>query len=145
MSDNAELAQRFFAAIEAGDWEQVKALVTDDFTCIGPVPSPTTLSIWLDFQQAVHHAFPDWSYNLRDVKADADVVELKVHITATHSQKLSLPLHSVPPLEATGKRIELPDEQAKLTFRDGKICKLETQSAQGGGAEGILAQLREEV
>ncbi len=139
--DPSEQTRTLFHALEQQDWHTVRTMISDDFHYLGPTPDPFDKETWLDFQMAVHAAFPDWQYNLQEVTQNGNRVDIKVHITATHTDTLTLPLENVPPLPATGKQIELPIETAHLEFTNGKISKLVVDQQLYGSLSGLLSQL----
>jgi hypothetical protein len=45
------------------------------------------------------------------------------------------------PIAATGKKIELPQDQVECTVRDGKVATMKVASETDGGITGIVAQI----
>ncbi len=62
------------------------------------------------------------------------------HVTGTQRGTLALP--GMTPIEATGRVIQLPPEPAWVQVRNGKLLVYHVEAVAGGGIEGILAQLK---
>ena len=139
--NRVELASEFFRAIEQGHWHEVSLLLTDDFAYYGPTPEPYGKEEWLHMQEALNHAFPDWSFHLSKVEQELDKVVVTVHITGTHDGPLKLPIMGLAPLPPTHQKITLPEEHATLTFRGDQISELHTETTLHGGLLGLLTQL----
>lgn len=138
---NLDQARAFFKAIESKDWTAVTSLLSEDFCYVGPMPDPFDRDVWLNFQMAVQTAFPDWNYNLSSAEEVGQDVEVTVQITGTHTTDLVLPFKFTAPIPATGLVVSLPEEHATVSFKDGKISKLQVESVPHGGIAGILEQL----
>ena len=138
---NLDQARDFFKAIESKDWSVVTSLISEDFCFIGPTPDPYDRDVWLNFQMAVQTAFPDWNYNLSSAEEIGQDVEVTVQITGTHSTDLILPFKHSTPIPATGLVVSLPEEHATVSFKNGKISKLQVEVVPHGGIGGILEQI----
>lgn len=139
--DEVETTVTFFKAIENKDWRSLEELLADDFRYYGPLPDPFDGKVWLQFQRAVQKAFPDWAYNIAKVEKQADTVHVKVHITGTHSEALELPWPGIPLIPPTGRKIEMPDEDAFVKVKEGKVKELRVEMQLHGGLPGLLEQL----
>jgi predicted ester cyclase len=129
------------AATAKGDWAQADTLLADDLVFAGPVPEPVGKREFIGIQGALSAAFPDWNFNVMDLKEDGDKVTGVVQITGTHTMPLSLPLPGVPTIPPTGKQIRLPREPISFTVKNGKITRIDATVVPGGGVMGVLAQL----
>lgn len=142
----AETVRAAFAAVEAGDLAKLADLVSDDMEFSGPVPEPIGKEQWLGMQGLLLAAFPDWSFNLEDVKEEGNVATTTHHITGTHTGNLDLSPMGMPTIPATGKAIKLPVEHAECTVEGGKLIKLHVgDDNPDGGVPGILKQLGVEM
>lgn len=135
------LTALFFNAIESQDFHLLSQMLDPEFLYYGPTPDPFDKETWLDFQRAVQHAFPDWSYNISKLEKKDHYVEAIVHITGTHLQELALPLEGIKPILPTNKRIEMPIEHAWIKCREGKIKELKVENQFHGSLPGLLQQL----
>ena len=142
MSAN-EVAKALIAAWEAGDVDRAASLLTDDFKLTGPAPVPLDKQAYLVFQQVHNQAFADWRFNPQVVEEQAERVKLDIQITSTHTgtydvSKLGLP---VPPIAATGKRRQWPQESLTFTVNNGRVSALHAEVKPGGGVMGALEWL----
>jgi len=139
--DDPNVALELFDLIEAGDFDGVAALLTDDFVFSGPVPEPIGAQMYIGFQAKLKEAFPDWSFNVSHGHAHGDTVHVNVDITGTHTGNLDLSPMGLPVVPATGIAIQLPTEDVYVTVRGDRVAALETAATEGAGVPGILAQL----
>jgi hypothetical protein len=136
-----ELSKNLLSLIEAGDSASALKLLSDDFTFSGPVPEPISGRMWLGMTDKLIVAFPDWTYNVSDLKAEGDVVHMTVQISGTHKGELDLSDMGLPKIAATGKKIQLPRDEAELKIEGGKVKYFRTKPNPEAGVSGILKQL----
>jgi predicted ester cyclase len=136
-----DMANKLLQAIEAKDTTAAAKLLTDDFIFSGPVPKPISGREWLAMQQSLGKAFPDWKFNVADLREEGGKVRGTIQITGTHKGELDLSSVGMPKVPATGKAIKLPRGEITLTVSDGKFTSLSSPAPDGGGVMGILSQL----
>jgi steroid delta-isomerase-like uncharacterized protein len=139
----SEIARTALAAWEAHDLSKVAGLLADDFVLTGPAPIPLDKPAFLTFQQVHNEAFADWKFNPEVVEEQGDRVKLDIQITTTHTgtydvSKLGIP---IPPIAATGKRRQWPQESLTFTISNGRISSLHADVKPGGGVVGALEWL----
>lgn len=138
---NTDLVKTVLAAFESGDTKKAEGMLADDMVFAGPVPQPIGKREYVGLQSALIAAMPDWKTNPSDFKEQGDQVMLKVHISGTHTKPLTLPAMGIQAMPATGKHVQLPYEPLTITFKDGKVTRIEAQHVEGGGVPGLLGQL----
>jgi predicted ester cyclase len=139
MMNKEDLVKKFFADLEASDPRTIKHYFTDDFKFSGPVPEPTDADGFIEAMTGLKRGFPDWKFNVRDIKEASGNVTCSVQITGTHTKELKvMDLPSVPP---TGKKINIPKEPMTLFFRGDKISECRVQKVPGGGVLGAYKQV----
>lgn len=136
-----ELSKKLLSLIEAKDLASALKLLSDDFTFSGPVPEPINGPMWIGMLEKLSKAFPDWAYNVSDLKADKNIVHFNVQITGTHKGELDLSEMGLPKVPATGRKIRLPREEAELKIEGCKVKYFKTSPNPGSGVSGILKQL----
>jgi ketosteroid isomerase-like protein len=136
---NLELARKVLHALGSGDTATLSSSVTDDFQFIGVAPQPLGKQEFLGFSQAIHAAFPDFTFHETSSSESGDTVTIKHTITGTHIGTLNAP--GLPPIPATGKSFALPEESSVYTIKDGKVVQLHAYPAPDGGLPGILKQV----
>ncbi|MHB0868017.1 MAG: ester cyclase [Chloroflexota bacterium] len=137
----AEIVKQFVAALESGDVDRAASYLSDDFAFEGLTPVAMPSWQYLDVQRGLLVAFPDWSFNLRDVREEAGLIKATAHITGTQKRDLVVPLPDLPALPATGKAISLPDETQIFTVRGSKIAAIRVLVVPNGGFQGLYRQL----
>lgn len=141
--NTTETAKAALAAWEAHDPGTMAGFLMDDFVLTGPAPVPLDKQAFLVFQQVHNGGFADWKFNPEVLEAQGDRVKMRIQITATHTgtfhvDKLGLP---VPPVLATGKRRQWPQELLTFTVKDGRIASLHVDTQPEGGVTGTLIWL----
>ncbi len=139
--DDLEHVVNFFEAIEASDWHALEEMLDDRFQYYGQLPDPVGKEVWLDFQRAILHAFPDWAYNIEKIEKIGDCYEITVHITGTHLHELDLLIEAFDPIPASNTKIEMPVEHALLKIHNGKITEMRVEQQLHGSLPGLLEQL----
>jgi hypothetical protein len=136
-----EVVERLLSLVEADDRASAQELLADDFTFSGPVPEPISGLEWLGMHGKLHAAFPDWAFNMADLRIDGDVVRGTAQITGTHTGALDLSAMSLPTIPATNKRVKLPRDESELMVVGGKVKYFKTTPNPEAGVSGILKQL----
>ncbi len=136
---NTELVQTGMKAWENNDADTLSPLVAEDFVMTGPTPQPLGKADFIGFMHILLAALPDFAFNVSRFEENGDTVVAYSHITGTHKGTLAIP--GLPPIPATGKKVELPQEVQTYTVKNGKLHSLATDARPDAGVAGILAQL----
>ena len=137
------IAKGVLAAWEAQDLDKTASLLADNFVLTGPAPEPLSKAAFLTFQKVHNDAFADWSFNAGDFQEQGQVVRITIQISATHTgdfdvSKMGLP---IPPIAATGKFRQWPQETLTFTVEDDKVAAVHAEIGPGGGVVGTLEWL----
>ncbi len=133
--------RNLLAAIEADDMNTAMSYLSRDFQLSGPVPEPIGAREWLGLHHALNQGMPDFSFNLKEVRADGNRVYTTVQISGTQTNDLDLSAMGMGVIPATGAAVQLPQEHPVATFDGNKIVSIDLEPVEGGGVPGILAQL----
>ena len=138
-----DIAIALMEAIEQGDWNAAQRDIGRGFLFFGPSPEAVGQQEWIEFQQALKTAIPDWSFDLKDIQDDEDEQEvlIKVKIKGTHKGPLNLPLGTLPKMPPTFMKVSLPEETVRICFDGDKIMEIHTASILNGGVMGLLGQM----
>jgi predicted ester cyclase len=136
-----ETVQALMDAVQRGDFENAKSMLTDDFKFSGPVPEPINAEAWLGMSASLNAAFPDLDYHFKVSGADGDVVKFTSQLSGTHSGLFDLTNMNMGVIPATNKTFSAKLEKAKVTVRDNKISVWAVEPTDGAGLMAILAQL----
>jgi len=139
-----EVINGLMKAMEERKWEDANRYLADDFTFSGAVPKPVGKKEWLGIHKALEAGTPDWRFNLHDVKENGNKVQGKVNITGTHSKDIPGPVPGLirdAGIQASGKKVTLPEEECEFDVSDGKVKRLYVKPVAGGGVPGFLQQI----
>lgn len=136
---NLELVQTGMKAWESNDVDTLSPLVAEDFVMTGPAPQPLGKAEFIGFMHVLLAAFPDFAFNVSRFEENGDTIIAHSHITGIHTGTLALP--GLPPIQASGRKIALPEEVQTYTVKNAKLQSLVTDARPDAGVPGILAQL----
>ncbi len=138
---NLETAKRFANLLESGDVKGLQALLADDFQAKGATRELTKQQA-LGYLQTLFAAFPDFRFGFTDFGEEGDLIYCAGQETGTHKGVLDLTHFGIPiSLPPTGKSFKMPKSRYTFRVAEDKITFYGEEAVQGGGLEGILAQL----
>ena len=112
--ENKRIARDVFAAIDSGKFDQLKALLSDDFALSAPgAPHPWRQDDLIKGAKAFYVSFPDWTHAIEDIIADGDKIVVKLKGQGT----FKTPYEGLP---ATGKKVS-QSAMHSLTVVNGKV------------------------
>jgi len=139
--EHVQKTVQFFSALESGRWFELFEMLDDDFKFYGTLPDPFNKEETVAFQQAMHKAFPDLSFEVKRIMDDTDKVIVDLRVTGTHTGPLTLPFHGFKTFPPSKARFSLPIEEAEVFFRNDKVEVVHTTVHLHGGLFGILEQI----
>ena len=139
--DSKATVQALFDAVQKGDFDKAKSLLSDDFQFSGPVPEPISGAAWMGMSMSLKKAFPNLDYHFHVEGADGDVVNISAELKGTHSGDLDLTAMGMGVIPATNKSFSNPHEHGKVIVKGDKITSWAVEPTPGGGVMGILGQL----
>ena len=98
--------RNLLAAIEADDMNTAMSYLSSDFQLSGPVPEPIGAREWLGLHHALNQGMPDFSFNLKEVRADGNRVYTTVQISGTQTNDLDLSAMGMGIIPATGAAVQ---------------------------------------
>ena len=98
-----ETVQALMDAVQKGDFESAKSMLSDDFQFSGPVPEPIDKEAWLGMSASLKTAFPDLDYHFKVIGAQGDVVRSTTQLSGTHSGSFDLTNMNMGVIPATDK------------------------------------------
>ena len=119
--DNVRIAEEYMKAINAHDYDRLRAYHADSFRSLLPgLPGPVDEARHRAFLQNNWTAFPDLSFQVTQRIASGDYVVDTWVGTGTHTGPMMTPTGaSVPP---TGRKGSIPGVDI-IEFKDGKIVR----------------------
>jgi predicted ester cyclase len=139
--NSIQIVKDSFGAMEKGDFEKLEKNLDKDYQLVGPAPKPVGKKEAMQMFKALKTAFPDWAFNITELKEAGDRITCLLHITGTHSGTLDLSFLGIPSQTATGTKVRQPTEPAAVELRGGKVYRLEVGQVEGGGLEGLFKQI----
>jgi hypothetical protein len=88
---------------------------------------------------------PDFSYNLAEIHREGRDVGAIIQIIGTHTRDLALSVLGLPPVQATGIAVTLPQVSAVFQVEEGKVLGMQVETVPGGGLTGLLQQIGTEL
>ena len=139
--DSKATVQSLMDAVQKGDFEKAKTLLTDDFQFSGPIPQPINREAWLGMSASLKTAFPDLDYHFKVIGADDDVVKTTSQLSGTHTGSFDLTNMKMGVIPATKKAFSAKLEKTKITVKENKITSWAVEPTEGAGLKAILGQL----
>jgi predicted ester cyclase len=136
-----QVVRKCLDAIESGNFKEAQRYVADDMQFSGIMPQPIDRREFMNVQENLQKAMPDWKFNAHDFHTRGDTVDFKVQITGTNTHSTPAIAPGMPGIPVTGKHVSLPEEPLRMTVKNDKITNIETDPVPGGGVEGLLHQL----
>lgn len=136
-----EVVDAFAGAFNAAKYDDVNGYLSDGFTFSGPTPEPVDAQTWLGLSKALRAGIPDLNFHLHSMSVEGNVVMTGTQLSGTHTADLDLTPLGFGVIPASGKSVELPHEEGKITVEGDKIVSYEIDVVEGGGLMGILAQI----
>jgi predicted ester cyclase len=128
-------------AVQMGDFEGAKSMLTDDFQFSGPVPEPIGKEAWLGMSVSLKAAFPDLDYHFKVIGAQGDVVRSTTQLSGTHSGSFDLTNMNLGMIPATDKAFSTKLQKTRVTVKESKITSWAAEPTEGAGLMAILGQL----
>jgi predicted ester cyclase len=141
--DNIEVVRSMLRALDAGDFETVRALLAPDFQTV-PVSTgkPVGTDEWLAAHEHLHRTFPDLRRHPRNFRVEGDRVLVDMHITAHNNEPVRWPELGIEELPATGIELRPRPHTDTFTVREGKVVGVHSDIPPGAGLPGMLDQIR---
>jgi predicted ester cyclase len=137
--EELELLKKFLEALERRDIKAIAACLHDDLKMINPA-STMNREAYLDFKRSLFEAFPDFKYNPEIIGKEGDYYNVKIRMQGTHTGMLRLDFAGPKSIAPTGRKLDLPEQLMRYSFRDGRIFIIKPVDVRGGGIIGILRQ-----
>jgi predicted ester cyclase len=131
--DARTLAERLFAVIDGGRWDEYETVMHPDARMSSPFAALQSAAEWVEFSRGFATAMPDGTHTVTGVVQDGDRLAIEGTWTGTHTGPLSTAGGEVAP---TGRTVTMPF-CAVGTQRDGRLAEVTVYLDQLG----MLAQL----
>ena len=139
--DPKATVQTLMDAVQKGDFEKAKSLLSPDFKFSGPVPEPINGEAWLGMSKSLKKAFPDLQYHFKVEGATGDIVNVTAKLQGTQRGDFDLTNMHMGVIPATNKSFATAQEHGKVTVKGDKVTAWANNSTEGAGLTAILSQL----
>jgi len=139
--DPQTTVQALLDAVQNGDFDKAKSLLSDDFQFSGPVPEPINGAAWMGMSASLKAAFPDLDYQFNVEGVDGDTVNISAELKGTNNGDFDLTAMGMGVIPATNKSFAAAHEHGKVVVQDGKVKAWATEATEGAGLMAILGQL----
>lgn len=136
-----EIVKTFITALQSGAIDMAAQSMAEHFKLVGWMPESLDSGEFLALQAQLDAGMPDFSYNLSDLHEHGNTVTGLIQIAGTHTSDLAFPQFGIPMIEETGQAIGLPQVPVEFALSDDKVAEMKIQAVPGGGMEGLLQQL----
>ena len=143
--ETKDTAQALMDAIQKGDFENAKSLLSADFQFSGPVPEPINADEWMGMTMSLRKAFPNLEYHFQLESMNGDVANISSELKGTHSGDFDLTAMNMGVIPATNKSFVAAHEHGKVTVKDNKVTSVAYEKTEGAGLMAILGQLGVEM
>lgn len=134
--------QKWFAALEAGDYNTLDKLTHEGYQFSGYFPTTVGKPEYIRIMKAFKAAMPDLSFNITNAREKgSEVVAAKMHFSGTQTGPLDLSFLGIPAQAPSRKKVTQPEEPITAVFKEGRLYRGKVESVPGGGLEGLLQQL----
>ncbi|MGE5621335.1 MAG: ester cyclase [archaeon] len=141
----ANIVEEFLIAIEQRNFNKAEELLSNSFKVTGVGPDTLDASSFMSIHRALGNGMPDFRFNYEFTKEKGGIVNVKMHITGTHTKSMPAPYAGLRTIPPTNKTVNMPEEPVEFTVRDNKIQKMQVTNVEGGGLPGLLKQIGVEL
>jgi hypothetical protein len=139
--NSQETVQALMDAVQRGDFEKAKTLISDDFQFKGLVRKPLSGKTWLHLGASLKMAFNGLNYNFKLENSEGDIVNTTSQMSGNNRGAFDLTGLHMGVIVATHKDFSTAREKNKLTVKDEKVSSWVVEKTEGAGLMAILGQL----
>ena len=139
--NSQETVQALMDAVQKGDYDKAKTLLSDDFQFRGLVRRPISGKTWLRMSASLKMAFTGLNYHFKVDSAKGDVVNSTSQMSGNNRGAFDLTGLRMGVISATNKTFSTTTENHTVTVKNGKVSSWVVQPTEGAGLMAILKQL----
>lgn len=138
MGDIPDSILNYIEGLTSHDVDRIAAAVADDVVFVTPARTLNKAQ-FLAMLQGLYSGFPDWCYDHDSPQWREDVITVNWRQGGTHTGILAEP--GLPIVPATGRAVQIHDQNFFYKVRDNKIIEIRPDPVPGGAPWGLLDQL----
>jgi len=139
--NSQETVQALIDAVQRGDFDKAKTLISDDFQFKGLIRRPISGKTWLKLGASLLMAFNGLNYHFKVENSNGDVVNITSQMSGNNRGAFDLTSLHMGVISATHKDFSTTMENNKITVRDEKVSSWVVERTEGAGLMAILGQL----
>lgn len=139
--NSQETVQALMDAVQKGDCDRAKTLLSDDFQFKGLVRRPLNGKTWLGMIASLRMAFAGLNYHFKVDSAHGDVVNSTSQMSGHNRGAFDLTGLHMGVISATNRNFSTATESNTITVKDEKVSSWVVEPTEGAGLAAILKQL----
>ena len=139
--NSQEIVQALMDAIQKGDFDKARTLLSDDFQSKGLVRRPISGKTWLKFGASLRMAFNGLNYHFKVENASGNIVNTTSQMSGNNRGAFDLTGFRMGVIPATNKDFSTATEKIKITVKDDRVSSWIVEPTEGAGLMAILGQL----
>ena len=136
-----EIVQTLMDAVQKGDFDKAKTLLSDDFKFKGLVRRPISGKTWLRLGASLRMAFNGLNYHFKVDSARGNIVNTTSQMSGNNRGAFDLTGLRMGVISATNKDFSTATEKIKITVKNDKVSSWVVEPTEGAGLMVILKQL----
>jgi len=139
--NSQEIVQALMDAVQKGDFDKAKTLLSDDFQSKGLVRRPISGKTWLKLGASLRMAFNGLNYHFKVENSNGNVVNTTSQMSGNNRGAFDLTSLRLGVISATNRDFSTATEKIKITVKDDKVTSWVIEKTKGAGLIAILGQL----
>ena len=139
--NSQETVQALMDAVQKGDYDKAKILLSDDFQFKGLIRRPINGRTWLKMIASLRMAFNGLNYHFKVDSAHGNIVNTTSQMSGNNRGAFDLTGLRMGVISATNKDFSTATEKIKITVKDDKVSSWVVEPTEGAGLMVILKQL----
>lgn len=136
-----ETVQALMDAVQKGDYDRAKTLLSDDFQFKGLVSRPLNGKTWLGMIASLRMAFAGLNYHFKVDSAHGNVVNSTSQMSGHNRGAFDLTGLHMGVISATNRNFSTATESNTITVKNEKVSSWVVEPTEGAGLAAILKQL----
>jgi len=139
--NSQETVQALMDAVQKGDYDKAKTLLSDDFQFKGLIRRPINGRTWLKMIASLRMAFNGLNYHFKVDSAHGNIVNTTSQMSGNNRGAFDLTGLNMGVISATNRDFSTATEKIKITVKDDKVTSWVIEKTKGAGLIAILGQL----
>jgi ketosteroid isomerase-like protein len=139
--NSQEIVQTLMDAVQRGDFDKAKTLLSDDFQFRGLVRRPISGRTWLKLGASLRMAFAGLNYHFKVENSKGNTVNTTSQMSGNNRGAFDLTGLHMGVVSATHRDFSTATEKITITVRNEKVSLWVVEPTEGAGLMAILKQL----